>query len=93
MKRRTFLAATAAAPVILSRTVFGASNRLNIAFIGMGGQIQGHVKNTLQLGHNVMAFCDVDPNQITNSQNRHKAKAGSQGVRRLPRTAREGEND
>jgi len=77
MKRRTFLVAAAAAPVILPRNVFGANNKLNIAFIGMGGQIQGHIKNTLQLGHNVVAFCDVDPNQITNSQNRHKAKAGS----------------
>mgnify|MGYP000215154267 CR=1 FL=1 len=36
MKRRTFIAAAAAAPVILPRTVFGANNRLNIAFIGMG---------------------------------------------------------
>ena len=43
----------------------------------MGGQIQGHVKNALQLGHNVVAFCDVDPNQIAGSQNRHKAKAGN----------------
>jgi len=77
MKRRTFIAAAAAAPVILPRTVFGANNKLNIAFIGMGGQIQGHVKNALQLGHNVVAFCDVDPNQIAGSQNRHKAKAGN----------------
>ena len=77
MKRRTFIAAAAAAPIILPRTVFGANNKLNIAFIGMGGQIQGHVKNALQLGHNVVAFCDVDPNQIAGSQNRHKAKAGS----------------
>jgi len=75
MKRRTFLAAVAAAPTVLSSTVFGASNRLNIAFIGMGGQIQGHVKNTLQLGHNVVAFCDVDQNQIVHSQARHKVQA------------------
>ena len=64
-------------PVILPRTVFGANNKLNIAFIGMGGQIQSHVKNALQLGHNVVAFCDVDPNQIAGSQNRHKAKTGN----------------
>ena len=77
MKRRTFIAAATAAPIILPRTVFGANNKLNIAFIGMGGQIQGHVKNALQLGHNVVAFCDVDPNQIAGSRNRHKAKAGN----------------
>ena len=76
MKRRTFLAAVATAPAFLSRTVFGANNRLNIAFIGMGGQIQGHVRNALQLGHHVAAFCDVDPNQVASSQSRHKAKAG-----------------
>lgn len=76
MKRRTFLTATAAAPFILRSTVFGASKRLNIAFIGMGGQVQGHVKNALQLGHNVVAFCDVDPSQITRSQARYQAQAG-----------------
>lgn len=74
IKRRTFIAATAAAPVILPKTIFGADRKLNIAFIGMGGQMQGHVSNTLQLGHNVTAFCDVDPNQTNNSLNRHKDK-------------------
>ena len=56
IKRRTFLAATAIAPTILPRSVFGAGKKLNIGFVGMGGQIQGHVRNTLQLGHNVVAF-------------------------------------
>lgn len=77
MKRRTFLAATAAAPAILPRSVFGANKKLNIGFIGMGGQIQGHVRNTLQLGHNAVAFCDVDPNQTDRSRNRHKENAGN----------------
>ena len=74
MKRRTFLATAAVAPAVLPRNLFGANNRLNIAFIGMGGQMQGHVSNTLQLGHHVAAFCDVDPNQVASSQNRHKPK-------------------
>jgi len=65
MKRRTFLAAAAIAPAILPRSVFGANKKLNIGFVGMGGQIQGHVRNTLQLGHNVIAFCDVDPTRQT----------------------------
>ncbi len=76
MKRRTFLAAAVAMPVVLPRVVFGANQKLNIAFIGMGGQIQGHVSTALQLGHNVVAFCDVDPNQIAASQARHAEKAG-----------------
>jgi predicted dehydrogenase len=76
MKRRTFLAAAATTPFILPRSVFGANKKLNIAFIGMGGQIQGHVKNALHLGHNVVAFCDVDQNQIVGSQARHAEQAG-----------------
>lgn len=76
MKRRTFLAAAVAMPVVLPRVVFGANQKLNIAFIGMGGQIQGHVSTALQLGHNVVAFCDVDGNQIASSQARHAEKAG-----------------
>ncbi len=75
MKRRTFLASVIAVPVIVPRIVLGANKKLNIAFIGMGGQIQGHVNTALQLGHNVVAFCDVDPNQIAKSQARHKAQA------------------
>ena len=37
----------------------------------MGDQIQGHVSQILQLGHNVVALCDVDAGQIKNSQQRH----------------------
>ena len=73
MKRRSILAAASAAPLILPRSVFGASRKLNIGYIGMGGQIQGHVRSALQLKHNVVAFCDVDPNQVARSRSRHKA--------------------
>ena len=45
--------------------------KLNVAFIGMGGQIQGHVARILQLGHNVVALCDVDARQIAGSKNQH----------------------
>ena len=37
VKRREFLAAAAAVPLILPQTVFGANKKLNIGFIGMGG--------------------------------------------------------
>ena len=73
MKRRSILAAASAAPLILPRNVFGANRKLNIGYIGMGGQIQGHVRSALQLKHNVVAFCDVDPNQVARSRSRHKA--------------------
>ncbi len=45
--------------------------KLNVAFIGMGGQIQGHVSRILELGHHVSALCDVDAGQIAGSQKRH----------------------
>ncbi|MFN0127583.1 MAG: Gfo/Idh/MocA family protein [Verrucomicrobiales bacterium] len=47
------------------------SGKLNIAFIGMGGQIQGHVSRILELGHNVAALCDVDARQIDASKKQH----------------------
>lgn len=52
------------------------ANKLDVAFIGMGGQIQGHVSNTINHGHNVVAFCDVDPNQVAASLGRHGKNAG-----------------
>jgi hypothetical protein len=47
------------------------SGKLNVGFIGMGGQIQGHVGQILQLGHNVVAMCDVDSAQLEGSKKRH----------------------
>jgi predicted dehydrogenase len=47
---------------------------MNVAFIGMGGQIQGHVANLLNQGQQVAAFCDVDQRQIQRSKNRHGEK-------------------
>ena len=45
--------------------------QLKVAFIGMGGQIQGHVSQILKLGHHVAALCDVDAGQMAQSQKRH----------------------
>lgn len=49
----------------------GSTRKLNVAAIGMGGQIQGHTGRLLQLGHNIVALCDVDPGQIAASRERH----------------------
>ncbi len=54
--------------------------RLNVAFIGMGRQIQGHVSQIMQLGHNVAAFCDVDAGQIEESRKRHGEGASKAAV-------------
>lgn len=45
--------------------------KLQVAFIGMGNQIQGHVSQVAALGHHVVALCDVDARQIANSQKQH----------------------
>ncbi|MFT4641358.1 MAG: putative dehydrogenase [Verrucomicrobiales bacterium] len=72
MKRRRFLAAAGATVALPSHAqVQKPSDKLSIAAIGMGGQIQGHVGKLLKLGHHLAAFCDVDENQIRNSQKRH----------------------
>lgn len=82
MKRRTFLgtsaattAATTAAFNLLPSFANPPNKSLSVAFIGMGGQIQGHVANTLNQGHHAAAFCDVDPNRIRISKERHGERA------------------
>lgn len=75
--RRDFLAVSGgalAAPLILPGIAPAAvpeNKKLDVAFIGMGGQIQGHVKNLLNMGHHAVAFCDVDSRQIAGSMQRH----------------------
>ncbi|MFT5121482.1 MAG: putative dehydrogenase [Kiritimatiellia bacterium] len=74
--RRNFIAtstAAVAAPLILPSGLRGATanEKLHVGFIGMGGQIQGHVKNLVNMGHHAVAFCDVDRRQLASSQQRH----------------------
>lgn len=75
--RRTLLKAAAAGSwlILPGGTLYGQSRkpsaRLNIAFIGMGGQIQGHVSRVIELGHTVAALCDVDARQIEASRKQH----------------------
>jgi len=75
LSRRSFIGGTAAlavTPLILPRSVFGANEKLNIGFIGMGGVMGGAVNRTLQQKHNIVTFCDVDPNQISRTKKKHK---------------------
>lgn len=69
--RRAFLQTTASTLILPSDLLRGQSKKLNIGFIGMGGQIQGHVSKIIQLGHHVGAMCDVDAGQIAAAQNKH----------------------
>lgn len=77
--RRTFLkttGASAGALCIQPGGLFAAAtkkpgDKLNIGFIGMGNQIQGHVRGAIQLGHHVAALCDVDAGQLKKSRQAH----------------------
>jgi predicted dehydrogenase len=55
----------------------GANDKLNVGFIGLGGQGRSRLKEILNCGVNVAALCDADENQLS------AAKAS------LPRTAGE----
>jgi len=72
--RRAFLRSASSLLVLPSGVIRGETvKKLSLGFIGMGGQIQGHVARLLQLGHQVTAFCDVDERQIEASRQRHGA--------------------
>ncbi len=79
LKRRTFIRNTSAtaiggiiaAPLVLNTRLFAAdsaNNKLNIACIGLGGQMQGLMKGATELNHNIVALCDVDSNRIAESR-------------------------
>jgi len=74
MRRRQFMGSAmatalgaAAAPLILPSRLLGASSpnsKLNIACIGLGGQMQGLMKDVLLFEQNIVALCDVDAAQV-----------------------------
>ncbi len=79
LNRRTFIRNTSAtaiggiiaAPLVLNTRLFAAdsaNNKLNIACIGLGGQMQGLMKGATELNHNIVALCDVDSNRIAESR-------------------------
>jgi predicted dehydrogenase len=74
--RRELLGTAAAAVVPLvfpvsasaASRIKGANDRMNVACIGLGGQMQGHLREiTANLKQNLIAVCDVDPNRIAES--------------------------
>lgn len=81
MKRRRFLKSSGLAGssllILPTSGLYGQERKsartLQVGFIGMGGQIQGHVSQIAELGHHVAALCDVDAQQLTKSQQRHGA--------------------
>jgi len=63
MKRRQFLAATAAAtaPLFIPARAFGANDRVVTAHIGVGNQGTG---NLMRLAENAAVICDVDQTML-----------------------------
>ncbi len=62
LSRRTFLKGTAAAlsvPLILPQRVFGANDRINLAWVGFNNQGWSDLR-TCANGHNVVALCDCN---------------------------------
>ena len=77
--RRQFLknaAALTAFPYIIPSSALGVngqtapSNRVNIGFIGVGGQGSGHLNNTYQDTIQTIAVCDVDTDRRENARSR-----------------------
>jgi len=68
LRRREFLgmlaggaAAALGAPLILPRSVFGANEKINLAWVGIGNMGWGDLMGCAG-DNNVVALCDCDPN-------------------------------
>lgn len=67
-------ALAAAAPLFLPNSArasarrYAANERLHVACIGLGNQMQGHLREiTANLGHDIIAVCDVDSGRVAES--------------------------
>jgi predicted dehydrogenase len=74
--RRQFLGQAAVGGVALpllvtSNSVAGASKRLNIAAVGVGGKGRSDIANSSK-GHNVVAICDVDKRTLAQSAKEYR---------------------
>jgi len=62
--RRHFLAAAGGAALAAglpsARRALAASDKVNVAMIGVGGQGKSDLRNAAHQGHNIVAICDVD---------------------------------
>lgn len=66
--RRAFVRGTALSAfafTVLPGRVWGANERVNVAFIGIGGKGAGDINDLAAAGANVVALCDVDDDRRT----------------------------
>ena len=64
------------APLLVGTRLFGedsANSKLNLACIGLGGQMQGLMSELIQLGQNIVALCDLDPVRVEATRKGHGA--------------------
>ncbi|HEV58318.1 MAG TPA: Gfo/Idh/MocA family oxidoreductase, partial [Phycisphaerales bacterium] len=85
LTRRSFLtaaAASAAAPMILPRRVWGAADKLNHACIGVGGMGGSDLVSIVRGGKvRIVAICDVDENNLKAAAKRLAEEYGQADVR------------
>ncbi len=85
LTRRSFLtaaAASAAAPMILPRRVWGAADKLNHACIGVGGMGGSDLVSIVRGGKvRLVAICDVDENNLKAAAKRLAEEYGQTDVR------------
>jgi predicted dehydrogenase len=68
LSRRSFLAASAAAPLVLSSRALAANGRLTLGFIGMGTMGRGHLGGFLNRKEvEVVAVCDCVKERLDNA--------------------------
>ncbi len=70
LSRRKFLAASAAAPLVLSRSsAFAANDRIALGFIGVGTMGRGHLDRFLGRPEvEIVAVCDVVQERLDNAK-------------------------
>ena len=75
---RTGVAAAVAVPSIAKARVFGANDRLNMGFIGMGGQGRGDMGGFMSFKEvQVLAVCDVVDAHLEQAKNQVDSKYGN----------------
>jgi len=78
--RRTFLKRTVAAGVgfwaaggiSLGQKKLAENDKLNVAFVGVGGMGGGNLDSVAKLGENVVALCDIDDDRLGSAAAKHK---------------------
>jgi predicted dehydrogenase len=80
--RRTFLKETAlsgigfwAAGGMALAESKSANDKLNVAFVGIGGMGGGNLDSIAKLGENVVAICDIDDQRLDKAADNHKNAA------------------